>query len=58
VVEERTNSPSEKTSFSDEYERRQRDEIIRALTACKGRVGGPDGGAADLGMNRTTFFLE
>jgi transcriptional regulator of acetoin/glycerol metabolism len=30
--------------------------LIRALTACKGRVGGPDGAAARLGMNRTTFF--
>jgi len=56
VVEERTNSPGDKTSLRDEYERRQRDEIIRALTACKGRVGGPDGAAARLGMNRTTFF--
>jgi formate hydrogenlyase transcriptional activator len=56
VVEERTNFPSDKTSLRDEYERRQRDEIIRALTACKGRVGGPDGAAARLGMNRTTFF--
>jgi formate hydrogenlyase transcriptional activator len=56
VVEQRANSPSDKTSLRDEYERRQRDEIIRALTACKGRVGGPEGAAARLGMNRTTFF--
>jgi formate hydrogenlyase transcriptional activator len=58
VVGERTNSPSDKTSLRDEYERRQRDEIIRALTACKGRVGGADGAAARLGMNGTTFFLD
>jgi formate hydrogenlyase transcriptional activator len=45
VVEQRTNSPSDKINLRDEYERRQRDEIVRALTACKGRVGGPDGGA-------------
>jgi formate hydrogenlyase transcriptional activator len=56
VVEERTDSPSDKASLREEYERRQRGEIIRALTACKGRVGGPDGAAARLGMNRTTFF--
>jgi len=56
VIDERTNSPGDKTSLRDEYERRQRDEIIRALTACKGRVGGPDGAAARLGMNRTTFL--
>src|SRR5438270_541493 len=52
----RTNSPNDKTSIADEYERKQRDEIIRALTACKGRVGGTDGAAARLGMNRTTFL--
>jgi formate hydrogenlyase transcriptional activator len=52
----RTESQSDQTSVADEYERRQRDEIIRALTACKGRVGGTDGAAANLGMNRTTFL--
>ena len=46
VVEERTDSQSDQTSVADEYERRQCDEIIRALTACKGRVGGADGAAA------------
>jgi formate hydrogenlyase transcriptional activator len=56
VVEERTDSQSDQTSVADEYERKQRDEIIRALTACKGRVGGADGAAARLGMNRTTFL--
>jgi formate hydrogenlyase transcriptional activator len=56
LVEERTDLQSDQTSVADEYERRQRDEIIRALTACKGRVGGADGAAARLGMNRTTFL--
>src|SRR5271154_5249701 len=56
VAEGRTDSQSNQTSVADEYERRQRDEIIRALTACKGRVGGADGAAASLGMNRTTFL--
>jgi formate hydrogenlyase transcriptional activator len=41
---------------ADEYERRQRDQIVRALAASKGRVGGADGAAASLGMNRTTFL--
>jgi formate hydrogenlyase transcriptional activator len=50
-----TNSKSDKTSIADEYEIKQRDEIIRALTACKGRVGGADGAATRLGMHRTTF---
>jgi formate hydrogenlyase transcriptional activator len=56
VAGERADSQSGQSSVADEYERRQRDEIIRALTACKGRVGGADGAAASLGMNRTTFL--
>jgi formate hydrogenlyase transcriptional activator len=53
---ERADSQTDITSVADEYERRQRDEIMRALTACRGRVGGTDGAAARLGMNRTTFL--
>jgi len=56
VAGERPNSRSDKSSVADEYERKQRDQIIRALTACKGRVGGADGAAARLGMNRTTLL--
>jgi formate hydrogenlyase transcriptional activator len=56
VAGERTDSRSDKSSVADEYERKQRDQIIRALTACKGRVGGADGAAARLGMNRTTLL--
>jgi formate hydrogenlyase transcriptional activator len=56
IAGQKTNSQSDKASVADEYERRQRDEIIAALTACKGRVGGADGAAARLGMNRTTFL--
>src|SRR6202451_1202760 len=58
VVGERTNSACDKTSVLDEYERRQRDEIIRGLTACKGRVGGARGAAARLGVNRTTLLAR
>ena len=56
VAGERRNSRRDKTSVADAYERKQRDEIIRALTACKGHVGGADGAAARLGMNRTTLL--
>jgi formate hydrogenlyase transcriptional activator len=56
VARERTDSQTDITSVADEYERRQRDQIIGALTACRGRVGGADGAAASLGMNRTTFL--
>jgi transcriptional regulator of acetoin/glycerol metabolism len=38
------------------YARKQLDEIVRALTACKGRVGGADGTAARLGTQRTTLL--
>jgi formate hydrogenlyase transcriptional activator len=55
-VGDRPNSRSDKTSVVDEYERKQRAEIIRALTACKGRVGGADGAASRLRMNRTTLL--
>src|SRR6266850_3182006 len=58
VVEEKTNHQSDKTTVADEYEGRQRDEIMRALTACKGRVGGADGAATRLGINRTTLLAR
>jgi len=54
VAEERTDSRSDKSS--DEYTRKQRDQIAQALAACRGRVGGADGAAARLGMNRTTLL--
>ena len=56
VAGQRTNSHSDKTNVAGEFERKQRDEIVRALTACKGRVGGADGAAARLGMNRSTVL--
>jgi formate hydrogenlyase transcriptional activator len=56
IAGQATVSRSGKTSASDEYERKQQEEIVRALTACKGRVGGTDGAAARLGMNRTTLI--
>jgi formate hydrogenlyase transcriptional activator len=52
IVEERADSQTDITSVA----RRQRGEIIQTLTACRGRVGGLDGAAARLGMNRTTFL--
>jgi formate hydrogenlyase transcriptional activator len=58
LVAERTNLQNDKTSIADDYERKQRDEIIGALAACKGRVGGADGAAACLGVNRTTLLAR
>jgi formate hydrogenlyase transcriptional activator len=51
-----TDSQSDKASVADEYERNQRDEIMRALTACRGFVGGAYGAAVRLGVNRTTLL--
>jgi formate hydrogenlyase transcriptional activator len=34
----------------------QRDEILRVLKAAQGRVGGPEGAAARLGIKRTTLI--
>jgi formate hydrogenlyase transcriptional activator len=40
----------------DEHARRQREEIVRALTESKGRVGGADGAAVRIGINRSTLL--
>ena len=45
-------------SARDERAWKQRDAIVRALTETKGRVGGADGAAARLGINRTTLLAR
>jgi formate hydrogenlyase transcriptional activator len=45
-------------ALSDGRAKRQHDEIVRALTESKGRVGGADGAAAQLGINRTTLLAR
>ena len=39
-----------------EYDKHQRQEITRFLAETKGRVGGSDGAAARMGINRTTLL--
>jgi formate hydrogenlyase transcriptional activator len=34
---------------------KERERILRALRDCHGRLGGPDGAAARLGLKRTTL---
>ena len=41
-----------------EHAKKQRDEIVQALTDCKGRVGGADGAAMRLGIGRTTLIAR
>ena len=38
--------------------KKQREDIIQALTECKGQVGGADGAAVRLGMGRTTLIAR
>jgi len=47
-----------KDVVDDEFTRKQREEIVRALTESKGRVGGADGAAARMGINRTTLIAR
>jgi formate hydrogenlyase transcriptional activator len=57
IVKETLNAAlNEKKRASDEYSQKQRAEIARALTEAKGRVGGTDGAAARMGINRTTLI--
>src|SRR5258707_3625721 len=39
----------------DDYAKKQQEEIVRALTESKGRVGGATGAAARMGINRNTL---
>jgi formate hydrogenlyase transcriptional activator len=41
-----------------DYDERQREEIVRALGETRGRVGGAEGAAARLGINRTTLLAR
>ncbi len=43
-------------SAGSERAKKQRDEIVRVLTECKGRVGGAEGAAARMGISRTTLI--
>ena len=56
IVTENVDSRNDKNSVAEEYARKQREDIVRALSECRGRVGGADGAAAQLGINRTTLL--
>src|SRR6185369_10138173 len=56
IVKETINALDDKKRVADEYADKQRDEIVRALNECQGRVGGNDGAATRLGINRTTLL--
>jgi formate hydrogenlyase transcriptional activator len=57
IVKETINAAlNGKKDASDEYSEKQREEIVHALTESKGRVGGGDGAAVRMGLNRTTLI--
>jgi len=56
IVKETINALHGSKTSTDEYAKKQREEIVRALTESKGRVGGADGAAVLLGINRTTLL--
>jgi len=51
LAEARRNKGADRTN-------KQREEIVRALALSKGRVGGSNGAAARLGINRTTLLAR
>jgi formate hydrogenlyase transcriptional activator len=55
IVRETVASMKGKNAES-EHAKRQHGEIVRALTECKGRVGGAEGAAARMGISRTTLI--
>jgi transcriptional regulator with GAF, ATPase, and Fis domain len=55
-VETENASLKKRDAVADDYARKMRDEIIGALIACNGRVGGADGAAIRLGLNRSTLL--
>jgi formate hydrogenlyase transcriptional activator len=56
IVKETIAALNGRRTVVDEYSQKQREEIVRALTEAKGQVGGADGAAARMSMNRTTLI--
>ena len=55
LVKRRTAQPILKTALEDELVTHERSRIEAALAESNGRVSGPDGAAARLGMPRSTL---
>src|ERR1700756_2572326 len=56
IVKETLHVLNGNKTAADERARKQREEIVHALGESKGRVGGADGAAARMGINRTTLL--
>ena len=58
IVKETLHVLNGNKTAANERAQTQREEIVRALTQSKGRVGGADGAAARIGINRTTLHYR
>src|SRR5579863_8334262 len=58
IVKETINALHGNSSSAGDHAKKQRDQIVKALTEAKGRVGGADGAAARLRVNRTTLLAR
>jgi len=58
IVKETISALNGRKDRAGEFARKQREEIVRALTESNGRVGGAEGAAARMGINRTTLLAR
>jgi formate hydrogenlyase transcriptional activator len=58
IVKETIKALHANSTVGNQGMEKQRDAIVRALTESKGRVGGSDGAAARMGINRTTLLAR
>jgi formate hydrogenlyase transcriptional activator len=58
IVKETIKALHANSPVSGQGMKKQRDVIVRALTESKGRVGGTEGAAASMGINRTTLLAR
>jgi formate hydrogenlyase transcriptional activator len=56
IVKETLHALNGSKTGGDDRTQKQREEIVRVLAETKGRVGGADGAAARMGINRTTLL--
>jgi formate hydrogenlyase transcriptional activator len=58
IVRETLDALNGNRAGRNERARGQREELVRMLTETRGRVGGEDGAAARMGINRTTLYAR
>ncbi len=56
IVKETLHALNGNKTLADARAQKQREEIVRTLAKTRGRVGGVDGAAARMGINRTTLL--